>query len=117
MAVIDAKTGARAGLVPLPEGLKPIINQETDRIYFYTDAGLLQCLHERQLAQPHRYEPPKGDAKPAEPGADPFKPGDPAATPPAETTPPPGNDPFAPMGDAPAPGDSTAEPMAEGTAP
>jgi hypothetical protein len=102
MVVIDAKTGARAGVMPLPQGLKPLINQETDRIYFYNDAGLIQCLHERQLAEPHRYEPPKGDAKPADPAADPFKPADPAETPPAETAPPPGNDPFAP-----APGDAT----------
>jgi outer membrane protein assembly factor BamB len=119
IVVIDAKTGARAGVIPLPQGLKPIINQETDRIVFYNDAGLIQCLHERQLAQPHRFEPPTGDAKPADGAENPFGAGgDPQATPPAATTPPAGTDPFGPKeGEAPAPGDATADPMAEAPMP
>ncbi len=123
MAVIDAKTGARAAVIPLPEGLKPVINQETDRIYFYTDGGLIQCLHERQLVEPHRYEPPKPDTKPAEAEASPFTP-TPEATPaPAPAAaPPPGDSPFdtpekpipAP---APMPEDPTVQPMPGATAP
>jgi hypothetical protein len=103
MAVIDAKTGARTAVFPLPEDLKPIINQETDRIYFYTDSGLIQCLHEQQLAEPHRYEPPKS-GKPAKTSDNPFAAGADATT---EQTPPAaeGDNPF---GDNPMPG---ADPM------
>jgi hypothetical protein len=103
MAVIDAKTGARVAVLPLPEGLKPVINQETDRIYFYTDSGLIQCLHETQLVEPHRYEPAKPDAKPAEGGENPFTPAagaTPAEAPPAAA----GDNPFG--GAAPMPGDA-----------
>lgn len=57
--ILDAKTGARLDsldAVGLPIRL---INSETDRLYLATETGLIQCLHELELAQPI----PHGEAR------------------------------------------------------
>ncbi len=106
LAIIDAKTGARAAVMPMPEGMKAVINQDSDRMYLYTDSGLIQCVHERQLVEPHRYLPTPPSATPAEGGASPFT--EPAATTEPATTTPPAEAGSNPFGDpAPMPGGAT----------
>ncbi|MCC7083634.1 MAG: PQQ-binding-like beta-propeller repeat protein [Pirellulales bacterium] len=102
MAVIDAQTGARVTVMPLPQGLKPVLNADTDRIYFYTDGGLIQSLHEHQLVEPHLHEPSQPSEQPAEGEANPFTPGPGAPPAPAGTATPTEASPFDPPA-APAP--------------
>ncbi|HTQ40427.1 MAG TPA: PQQ-binding-like beta-propeller repeat protein [Pirellulales bacterium] len=71
VAILDAKTGARIDTFSLPQPLKTLVNDQTDRVVLYTDEGLIQCLHETGLEQPYlnmapKVEAPKKDAaKPA----------------------------------------------------
>jgi hypothetical protein len=80
LAILDGKTGARIDVLPVPQLLKPLVNDQSDRILFYTDDGLLQSLHEPQLLAPRLYVPPKPEA--------PKKKGPAPATPPEQGTPP-----------------------------
>jgi hypothetical protein len=76
LVILDAKTGARIDALPVSRLLKPLVNDHSDRILFYTDDGLLQSLHEPQLVAPQLYVPPKPEA--------PTKKGPAPATPAAE---------------------------------
>jgi hypothetical protein len=82
LAILDAKTGARIDVLPVPQLLKPLVNDHSDRIYFYTDDGLVQSLHEPQLVAPQLYTPPKPEA-PKKKGPAPATPAPEQATPPA----------------------------------
>ncbi|HEY2882919.1 MAG TPA: PQQ-binding-like beta-propeller repeat protein [Pirellulales bacterium] len=84
MEILDVKTGARIDGLNIPLTLKALVNDQSDRLYFYTDAGLLQCVHEAQLTDPHWYKPPK--EAPAKNGPD-AKPADAAAAPDAVAAP------------------------------
>jgi hypothetical protein len=92
LTMIDAKSGIAADYMPISRDLKPLANSATDRMYFYTDRGLIQCLHESQLDQPVVYAPPNAPgkkpsaAKPKAPEAAPAE--APPAEAPAEGPPP-----------------------------
>lgn len=62
LAILDGKTGARIDTLRLPQTVKALMNDRSDRIFLCTDSGLIQCLHEPGLAQPHLYVPPKPEA-------------------------------------------------------
>ncbi len=49
MVILDRKTGMPLNSLDVRQFEKILFNIETDRIYLITDAGLIQCLHERQL--------------------------------------------------------------------
>jgi len=80
LTMLNAKTGARTNAVSLPYSLKMLTNDQSDRLVFYTDQGLIQSLHETTLTQPVLYSPPKkqeptkkgagGSSKPATAAAD-----------------------------------------------
>jgi outer membrane protein assembly factor BamB len=80
LAILDAKTGARIDALPVPRLLTPLVNDHSDRIFFYSEDGLLQSLHEPQLGAPQLYTPPKPEAPKKKGPATPA----PEATPPAE---------------------------------
>ncbi|MEQ8790996.1 MAG: PQQ-binding-like beta-propeller repeat protein [Pirellulaceae bacterium] len=58
LLVIDAKNGGRIASLPTEQLDFLITNHATDRIYVGTKSGLLQCLHEPQLARPLVYSGP-----------------------------------------------------------
>jgi len=82
LAILDAKTGARIDALPVSRLLKPLVNDHSDRILFYSDDGLLQSLHEPQLTAPQLYVPPKPEA-PKKKGPGPATPAPEQGTPPA----------------------------------
>jgi hypothetical protein len=84
LAILDAKTGARVDTMPLPQMIKPLLNDQSDRLLLYTDRGFIQCLHEAKLTEPHLYiaPPPQVKAKNAPPPA-----AKPAEAPPAAAEP------------------------------
>jgi hypothetical protein len=63
----------RLDAMQIPLDLKPMTNDQNDRLLLYTDTGLIQCLHEVGRDQPLIYSAPKPPTKPAPPGA--AKPG------------------------------------------
>lgn len=69
MVMLDIKTGRQLDSMPVGAISFPFINSETDRIYFCTRSGQIQCLHEVGLRTPVHYEPPAppAPAKPDEP--------------------------------------------------
>jgi len=81
LAILDAKTGARIDALPVPRLLKPLVNEHSDRIVFYSDDGLLQSLHEPQLVAPQLYVPSKPEA-PKKRGPAPATPAPDQGTPP-----------------------------------
>ncbi|MCA9249360.1 MAG: PQQ-binding-like beta-propeller repeat protein [Planctomycetales bacterium] len=59
--VLDAKTGARIGVLPF-RGLSLFIsNSQTDRVYLGSTSGLIQCLHDVSQVQPLQYHISKED--------------------------------------------------------
>jgi hypothetical protein len=90
LIILDGKSGTRIGTLWLPQTVKAFTNSRSDRMYFYSDSGLVQCVHEAALAQPQMYLPPKDE--PPKKG-----PAGPAKTTPAPTTPAAAAEP-APMG-------------------
>ncbi len=75
LLIMNAKTGATIDSIAMPEGILPVDNVQSDRIYLSSDAGLIQCLHEMALAEPQRYALPKPvEKKPAEEAAPKPKP-------------------------------------------
>lgn len=65
LVINDAKNGARLDAMQLPRELKPLTNDQTDRVILFTDDGLVQCLHEAQRDKPLIYGPAKPQASPA----------------------------------------------------
>ncbi len=66
MLILDAKAGGTLDTFALPSDLRPLTNPQTDRILFFTDNGMLQCLHEILMAEP-TYFPPPSNALPPKP--------------------------------------------------
>jgi len=58
LVVLDAKTGNRLGTMPLDETSLKLANNQTDRIYLASEAGIIQCLREVDLKTPVVYTPP-----------------------------------------------------------
>ena len=80
LTILDAKTGARIEVLPLPRLLKPLVNEHSDRIFLYTEDGLFQSMHEPQLVAPQLYVPPKPEpAKKRSPATPAPEQGTPAA--------------------------------------
>ncbi|MEQ8835869.1 MAG: PQQ-binding-like beta-propeller repeat protein, partial [Lacipirellulaceae bacterium] len=52
LLVLDMKTGATLGTLATAEGLYPLVNDQTDRIFLVNKHGLVQCLHEIGVSQP-----------------------------------------------------------------
>jgi outer membrane protein assembly factor BamB len=59
LTILDAERGTRLSTMPLGDVQIKLLNQQTDRIYLASDAGVVQCLHE--LSQPKSlvYTPPR----------------------------------------------------------
>ena len=97
MHILDAKTGSLRGMLKTEPTSLYLLNQETDRIYFASETGLIHCLRESGLDEPIRYgnltapeqtDPPaEGEVLPVEP-----PPGDEGPNPFGETD---GDDPLA----------------------
>ncbi|QDT67255.1 Serine/threonine-protein kinase AfsK [Planctomycetes bacterium MalM25] len=101
LAVLDRKTGRPLASWPAGGALRPVTNTQTDRLFFVSESGLIQCFHESALTEPvyHGDDPAQ-----AEPADAPAEEGEPAAdTPDAPADQPAGgfdDDPFAPDGEA-----------------
>lgn len=52
---IDRATGEREKVLNIGQTQFQVFNQETDRVYVVSSDGLIQCLHETQLAEPIRH--------------------------------------------------------------
>lgn len=50
--ILDRKAGTVLGRLPLAGNMRTVSNIRSDRLYVATDAGLIQCLHERGQDQP-----------------------------------------------------------------
>jgi hypothetical protein len=96
LLLLDAKTGVRQGRIPVAEGIKTLVNDQTDRIFLVNDRGLVQCFREIGAGQPTRYRQPIGQAAAAEEAdaddapatqASPFNEEPPADAPDGEETP------------------------------
>ncbi len=106
LVVLDLKTGSRIATIPLDEFDLPITNSVTDRLYYGTKLGTLQCLREVGHRWPVVFEPSDGKKPKPKPSAKPAAGGAPAAEPkPGEN-----DDPFG--AGAPAPPPKPAEPAA-----
>ncbi len=100
LVVLNAANGAVLGRIPTSGREKPLMNDQTDRLYLVSTSGLVQCFHEIGLNEPIQYQP-KEVAKPLE-TAMPSQPPAPAASKrPAAPTSPENDNPFgAPAGGA-----------------
>lgn len=50
--ILDGRTGSRLSMIPTQGSPIKVANGETDRIYLANKTGLIQCLHEAELAEP-----------------------------------------------------------------
>lgn len=50
--ILDTKSGATLGTLATAEGVYPLVNDQTDRIFLVNKHGLVQCLHEIGASQP-----------------------------------------------------------------
>jgi len=51
--MLDSETGRNLGVLQTEDVSFSVINHVNDRIYLVTDAGVVQCLHDRQYSKPH----------------------------------------------------------------
>lgn len=58
LIILDGKTGARLDSFAIGGVARKLRNTQSDRIFLTTDTGIVQCLHETDLAQPVVYTPP-----------------------------------------------------------
>lgn len=58
LGVLDAQTGEQLARLPVAEGIQPLVNDQTDRIYLINNHGLVQCLHEVGVEEPIEYKSP-----------------------------------------------------------
>lgn len=89
--ILNIADGSPVGRIANAGDLKALVNDQTDRLYLISEAGLVQCLHEIGADEPTRYTtPPKTEQAPAEgteaPAKDDQSEVD-SATPPAESAP------------------------------
>jgi hypothetical protein len=52
LLILDARSGARLGMLPTEYLPLKVFNAETDRIYLGTTSGMFQCLREQELVEP-----------------------------------------------------------------
>jgi outer membrane protein assembly factor BamB len=72
LAIIDKATGGLLSRLPLAEGTRLLVNNQTDRIFLVRSDGLVQCLHEIGSDEPFKHVEPST----AEPGTEATKAGD-----------------------------------------
>ena len=59
LTILDAERGTRLSTLPVGDVQIKLLNQQTDRIYLASDAGVVQCLHEISQPKPLVYTPPR----------------------------------------------------------
>lgn len=52
LLILDSKSGATLGTLSTAEGVYPLVNDQTDRIFLVNKHGLVQCLQEVGASQP-----------------------------------------------------------------
>ena len=77
--LLDAKTGARQGRIKTSEGIRTLVNDQSDRIYLVNDLGLIQCLREAGTT-PTMYRKPFS-SQPEKPATEETRPAAPEETP------------------------------------
>ncbi|TWT37308.1 Serine/threonine-protein kinase AfsK [Posidoniimonas corsicana] len=65
MVVLDRAHGTVRSRAPIAGEYHAVLNEQTDRLYIFTDNGLLQCLHEVGLEEPKLHAPKVDAAAPA----------------------------------------------------
>ncbi|QDS97356.1 Serine/threonine-protein kinase AfsK [Adhaeretor mobilis] len=55
LQILDTETGSILGTLNTAEGIYPLVNEQTDRIYLVNRHGLVQCLHEIGADKPLRH--------------------------------------------------------------
>jgi len=55
LLIIEKESGGIAGQINTGDGVYPILNDQSDRIFLVSDAGLIQCLHEIGADEPTFY--------------------------------------------------------------
>jgi len=55
LLIVDKETGGIAGQLSTGDGVFPIVNEQSDRIFLVSDTGLVQCLHEIGANEPTLY--------------------------------------------------------------
>ncbi|QDU91229.1 Serine/threonine-protein kinase AfsK [Pirellulimonas nuda] len=80
--VLDGETGVVLYRAPSRGSFHPVLNTESDRLFVYSDDGLIQAFHELGADEPYLHAPKPATAEVADENADPAKP---AAAAPAET--------------------------------
>lgn len=73
IVVLDLATGAPVGRIATGGNCAALVNQQTDRLYLMTDAGVVQCFHEVGRREPLYHESPTAAAAET-PEAAPSKP-------------------------------------------
>jgi len=73
LLILDSKSGTLAGRIDTGTGISALANEQSDRIFLVSEAGLVQCLYEQGASEPTWYlkvvdeeEEPKKEARPAE---------------------------------------------------
>jgi hypothetical protein len=71
LIVLDAKSGARVGQIATNQSIVSLVNDQTDRVYLVSTAGIVECLHEIEAKEPLRHNPPPQPEaeKPVKPAA------------------------------------------------
>lgn len=65
--ILNIADGSPIGRIVNDGSLKALVNDQTDRLYLISDAGLVQCLHEIGADEPtHFLAPPKTEELPSE---------------------------------------------------
>ncbi len=77
LLIVDKQTGGIAGQLNTGDGVFPIVNEQSDRIFLVSNTGLVQCLHEIGANEPTLYR--KTTAEEEAEKSDENQPGDKAA--------------------------------------
>lgn len=96
LAVLDRKTGRPLASWPASGELTPVTNTQTDRLYFVSETGLIQCFREADLAEPVYHDGVPIEAEAPAKAAEDAPAGDQPAAPADEPAGDFGDDPFAP---------------------
>jgi hypothetical protein len=87
LVVLDAANGTLLGRMPTDSTTHALVNDQTDRVYLVSKAGVVQCFREIGSKAPVYHRPPvkpaapttEGDPAAAEAGTEPAAPSQPAA--------------------------------------
>jgi outer membrane protein assembly factor BamB len=70
LVVLDAASGTPLGRMPTDGLTNALVNDQTDRLYLMSDAGVVQCLHEIGAKEPLYYNQPDPESETAEQPSD-----------------------------------------------